>query len=181
MRRPGGVGRLRRPVAWGGIAWLTVVWVLLWGTLTPLTLLGGMLVAVAVSVLFGAPGSRVPVRPLRLLGLLGFLVHDLVASATEVSWQTLRYGPAARGAILAVPLLGTSERAVALIAGAYSFSPGTLVLEIDLGGGVWYIYALGPRDHAGAERARRRALEVQRRVLMALGSPAEVAAVREAP
>ena len=81
------------------IGWLTLVWVLLWGTFTPLSIVGGVVVAVAVIGAFRFPPAEahLPFRPLRLLGLVGYLAYDMVVSGAEVSWQTLRYGPAARG------------------------------------------------------------------------------------
>lgn len=155
---------------WPAVAWLTLVWVLLWGTFTPLTLIGGVLAGLVVTALFPVPAatSRLRIRPLRLLGLAGFLVYDLAVSGVEVSWQVLRHGPRARGAILALPLQTTSDLVVAVLAAAYTLSPGTTVLQIDRERAVWYVYALGPRDRAGAERARARAADMQRRVLAAI-------------
>ena len=160
------------------IAWLTVVWVLLWGTFTPLSIVGGVVVAIGVlaSFRFPAPAPYLPVRPLPLLALLGYLVYDMVVSGAEVSWQALRYGPAARGAVFEVPLLSSSDRVVAVIANALSLSPGAMALQIDQERGRWFVYALGPRDRAGVERSRRRTLDMQRRVIAALGTPEELAA-----
>ena len=171
----GPVRRLRARLP--SVVWLTVVWVLLWGTFTVASIVGGVLVAVLVTALFRMPPApdRLPLRPVRLLGLLGYLVYDLVVSGAEVSWQVLRRGPRARGAIIAVPLLSGSDRVVTIMANALSLSPGTMALQIDHDHDVWYVYALGPRDHAGVERARWRVLDMQRRVLAALGTPAELA------
>ncbi|HYH33165.1 MAG TPA: Na+/H+ antiporter subunit E [Pseudonocardia sp.] len=156
---------------------LTLVWVLLWGTFTPASVVGGVVVAVLVTALFRLPLSRerLPLRPLPLLGLLCFLAYDLVVSGAEVSWQVLRHGPRARAAVIAVPLLSSSDRVVTVMANALSLSPGTMALQIDQDHDVWYVYALGPRDEAGVEVARRRTLDMQRRVLAALGTRAEVA------
>lgn len=153
------------------VLWLTLVWVLLWGTGTPLSVVGGVLVAVLVTALFPHPlvPDRLRVRPLRLVGLVGYLAYDLVVSTVEVSWQVLRHGGRARGAIMAVPLLTDSDRLVTVMANALSLSPGTMVLQIDHGSGVWYVYVLGPGDGAGVERARKRTVAMQRRVLAALG------------
>lgn len=160
------------------VAWLTVVWVLLWGSFTLLTLVGGVLVGLGVTALFpgGPVDRRLPLRPLPLLGLTAFLARDLVVSSLEVSRETLRLGPRSRGAILELPLASTSDRVVALVAAAYTLSPGTLVVQIDHLRARWYIYVLGPSDAAGVERARHRALDVQRRVIAAVGTPEEVAA-----
>jgi multicomponent Na+:H+ antiporter subunit E len=159
------------------VVWLTVVWVLLWGTFTPASIVGGVLVAVLVTALFRMPPAtdRLPLRPLRLMGLVGYLAYDLVVSGAEVSWQVLRHGPRAEGALLAVPLLSSSDRVVTVMANAVSLSPGTMALQIDPAHDVWYVYTLGPRDPADVARARRRVLDMQRRVLTALGTPAEVA------
>jgi multicomponent Na+:H+ antiporter subunit E len=159
------------------VAGLTVVWVLLWGTFTPASIIGGVVVAVLVMVLFRLPPAtdRLPVRPLRLAGLVLYLIYDLVVSGAEVSWQVLRHGPGARGAIIAVPLISSSDRVVTVMANALTLSPGTMALQIDPDHDVWYVYALGPRDRAGVEKARRRVLDIQRRVLAALGTPSEMA------
>lgn len=160
------------------VAWLALVWVLLWGTFTLLTVVGGVLVGYLVTAIWrpGPVEHRLPVRPWALLRLAGFLACDLVVSSAQVSWQTLRHGAGSRGAVLELPLLSGSDRVVALMAGAYTLSPGTLVLQIDLRGSRWYIYVIGPRDAAGVEAARRDALGIQRRVLAAFGTPQEHAA-----
>jgi multicomponent Na+:H+ antiporter subunit E len=162
------------------VVWLALVWVLLWGTFSPLSLAGGVLVALAVLVAFpmrSAP-RHLPLRPVPLLGLAAYLAYDMVASGLEVSWQTLRYGPAARGAVVEVPLLSRSDRVVTVVANALSLSPGAMALQIDSERGRWFVYALGPRDRAGVERARRRTLDMQIRVLAALGAPEELAEAR---
>jgi multicomponent Na+:H+ antiporter subunit E len=169
------------PSAWlPPVLWLTVVWVFLWGTFTPASIVGGVLVGALVTALFRLPpaADRLPVRPLRVLGLVVFLLWDLVVSGVEVSWQVLRHGPRARGAIIAVPLIASSDRVVTVMATALTLSPGTMALQIDHDHDVWYVYSLGPRDDAGVERARRGALDMQCRVLAALGTPEELAVAR---
>jgi len=162
------------------VLWLAFVWVLLWGSFTLLTVVGGLLVGLGVTALFrpGAVTHRLPLRPGALLSMAAFLARDLVVSSWEVSSQTLRHGADARGAILELPLLSRSDRVVALIAGAYTLSPGTLVLQIDHVSGRWYIYVLGPRDATQVEQARTRAMDLQRRVLSAFGDPEEIAEAR---
>jgi multicomponent Na+:H+ antiporter subunit E len=163
------------------IAWLAVVWVVLWGTFTPLSIVGGVVVAIGVlgAFRFPAPGPYLPLRPVRLLGLAVYLAYDVVVSGAGVSWQTLRYGRAARGAVLAVPLLSDSDRVVTVVANALSLSPGAMVLQIDHERDLWFVYALGPRDRAGVERSRLRTMDMQRRVIAALGTPEELAAAEE--
>jgi multicomponent Na+:H+ antiporter subunit E len=78
-----------------------------------------------------------------------------------------------------VPLLTGSDRVSAAVANATSLAPGTFVLQIDRRGGVCYVYALGVRGTADAQRVRRQVLALQRRVIAALGTAAELAAVDE--
>jgi multicomponent Na+:H+ antiporter subunit E len=167
---------------WPAVVWLTAVWVLLWATFTPLTVVGGVLVAVAVVALFPeeVPAQRLVVRPLPALRLALYLVYDLVVSGAEVSVQVVVHGPRACGAIVRLPLFSTSERVVAVMANALSLAPGAMAVEVDLEAGEWFVYALGPRDEADVARVRRRTLDMQRRVLDVLGSQAERAAVRRA-
>jgi multicomponent Na+:H+ antiporter subunit E len=64
---------------------------------------------------------------------------------------------------------------VTVIANALSLSPGAMALQIDHAHGLWFVYALGPRDLAGVERSRRRTMDMQRRVIAALGTREELA------
>ncbi|GEL19269.1 Na+/H+ antiporter subunit E [Pseudonocardia asaccharolytica] len=161
---------------------LTVVWVLLWGTVSVKIVLGGLLVGAAVAFLFPLPveNPAMPIRPWRLLQLAGYLLADLVISGVQVSWETLRYGSRARAGIVAVPLLSRSGRVVTVVAGGVVLTPGSYVLQIDQRGGLAYVYNLGLRSAADAERARRQVLKLQLRVIAALGSADELVACQRA-
>lgn len=164
------------------LVWFTLVWVLLWGSLSPATVLGGVLVGALVIAVFPLPPAReyLPVRPLQVLLLAGYLAGDLVVSGVNVSWEILRYGRRATAGILAVPLLTGSDWVTAAVGCAVSLSPGTFVLQIDRRRGVCYVYALGMRGPAAAGRVRRQVLGLQRRVISALGTRDEIAAVDRA-
>ncbi|SDF38006.1 Na+/H+ antiporter subunit E [Pseudonocardia oroxyli] len=155
---------------WPQILWLTVVWVLLWGYVTPTIVVGGLVVALLVTVLFPLPVlNRLPFRPWPLLRLGAFLVADLFRSGWDVAVETLRYGPKSRAGIVAVPLLTDSERVITLIAGAAALTPGSFVLQIDRAGCVLYVYALGLRSAADAEQTRAHMRRLQERVVSAVG------------
>lgn len=164
---------------WPQLAWLTAVWVLLWGTFSAATVLGGVLVAVLVTVLFPLPlvPEKLPVRPVQLLRLAGYLAADLVVSGLNVSWLTLRYGRRTGAGIVAVPLLTGSDRVAAAVANAVSLAPGAFVLQLDHHRGVCFVYAIGIRRGADVARVRRQVLGLQRRVLAALGTRDEIDAV----
>ncbi|ASO22633.1 multicomponent Na+:H+ antiporter subunit E [Actinoalloteichus hoggarensis] len=161
------------------ILWLTVVWVLLWGTLDVATAFAGLLVAVAVVTTFPMPAiaTRLRVRPLRLLHLLGWLLADLVTSALQVSWESIRYGPRTKAGIIAVPVPSDIDHVVVAAANLISLGPGKFVLQIDRSQQVFYVYAVGLRDGAHADRVRREVLELQRLVVLAIGSDEDVRAL----
>ena len=163
------------------LVWLTAVWVLLWGTFSLKSMVGGVLIGVLVIAVFPLPlvEKRLPVRPVRLVRLIGYLAYDLVVSSVKVSWETLRYGPRTTAGIVAVPLQTGSALVAAAVADAVSLAPGTFVLQIERRRGICYVYALGIRNPDDAERVRREVLALQRRVINALGSRAEIAAMAE--
>ncbi|MEU8817157.1 Na+/H+ antiporter subunit E [Actinoplanes sp. NPDC048796] len=174
-------GRWRdRAVAAAG---LTVIWALLWGSFTPLTMLGGALVAVVVLTVFPLPPVTYAgrVHPLGVLRFAWRFVRDLVVASAQVSALAFRFGHVPRSAVIAVPLRVPSDLGLTLTAEALSLVPGSLIVEADRESGVLYVHVLGVRDAAGAERFRRDVLDLERRIVHAFGSPAERRAIKEPP
>jgi multicomponent Na+:H+ antiporter subunit E len=161
------------------LLWLFVVWVMLWGKLSPLVMLSGVIVAVSTLLLFPLPTrSGVFARPLRLLRLAGFVVRDLLTSALVTGWAIVRHGPRVRAAVVAVPILSETDHLIVAAANLVSLTPDTFVLQIDGQGGVFYVYMLGKCSDADLARGYRRVLELQVRVADALGSREELREVR---
>jgi multicomponent Na+:H+ antiporter subunit E len=155
--------------------WLWLLWIALWGSLSAVVLIGGLLVAAGVLFAFRMPalGLRVTVRPLRLLALLGHLLADLAGSAVAVAWAAIRYGRRVPAAVVEVRLAADSDLLIAATTLVTSLSPGSLVLEIDRERRLLYVHVLPVGDPADAgrkrgavrkaERATAAALEVRRR------------------
>ncbi len=156
------------------IAWLTVVWVGLWGSLTPANVLGGLAVGAGVVALL--PLTKVPsqglVRPLALLRFLAFFGFDLVRASLSVVALVLRPRLELRQAVVAVPVRGASDRLLTLLANAISLTPGTLTLEVDRPRATLYVHVLDVGDGPDAvERVRASILRVERLAILAVGSP----------
>ena len=179
---PGGapVGRLRRRIP--QVLALAVVWVLLWGSLSPVAIVGGLLIGAAVTMLFPLPllPERLPFRPVKVLRLIGFLALDLVISGVRVSMVTLRFGPRAKSGIIGLPLYTASDRVVTTIVAGCALTPGSYALQIDRRRGRWYVYALGLRRAGAVDRVRRDMLNLQMRVIDAIGSDDDVRRCRAA-
>ncbi len=156
----------------GALAWLTVVWVALWGDVSPLTVAAGLLVAVAVCVVFPLPPLqlRLHVRPARVAWLLLRFLADVVVASVQVAWVTLQLRRQPRNAIIAVPLRTPSDFVLTVVAEMTSLVPGSLVVEARRSTHTVYLHVLDARDDAGVERMRREVHALERRVVLAFGA-----------
>ncbi|MER6147485.1 Na+/H+ antiporter subunit E [Streptomyces hirsutus] len=153
------------------VGWLWLLWILLWGSVGPVVLIGGLLVATAVVGSFFLPPvlpGAVP-RPLAIGRLLVDLLKDLVGSGVTVAWQVLRYGGKTSTAIVEVPLHVDSDLLITAVAELTTIAPGTLVVEIDRRRQRLYVHALPVRDETDLVRRRKAVQTVERRVARAVG------------
>ena len=159
---------------------LTLVWILLWGTFSWANLFGGLAVAAVVLIAFPLPpvvfGGRI--RPVALARLVALFVYDLVLASVQVAVLACRAGPKARSAIIGVRLRVNTDLNLTLTAEALTLLPGSLILEVDRSAGMLYVHVLDVHDGAEAERFRKDVLALERRIVEAVGSPAEVLLVR---
>jgi multicomponent Na+:H+ antiporter subunit E len=160
-------------------AWLVLVWNLLWGTWSWANLLSGIVVALVVTTLLPLPpvvgGMRI--HPLRLLYFLGYFLVDLVRSAAQVAWLTLRPGGISRSAIIRVQLRTDSDLLLTIIAESVTLVPGSIVIDLDREERVLVLHVLHVDDMAGVERRRASVLAEERRVVRAFGSDRDLAAL----
>ncbi len=116
--------------------------------------------------------------------LLRFWLHflrDLVVASAQVAWLAVRVGPTPRSAIIAARLRVNTDLNLTLTAEALSLLPGSLILEADRRTGTLYIHVLGVTSRDEVERFRRGVLELEARIIEAIGSPEELRRVRETP
>lgn len=160
------------------LIWLVLAWTMLWGTFDAGTLFFGFLVALGVSVIFPMPRIRtdIAVHPLALLRLVVYLAWDLTESTLRVSWQAVRYRKHVKAGIVAVTMASDSDHLIAMVANAISLAPGKFVLQIDRVNQICYVYVLGLRSDE-ADSVRREVLALERRIVRAVGSAADFAAI----
>ncbi|WP_151523717.1 Na+/H+ antiporter subunit E [Serinicoccus kebangsaanensis] len=175
----GGVGardrlsraRRRLPgVSPAAVLWLTAVWVLLWGSLDVLNVVGGVLVALVVLVLFPLPrvDLRLRLRPLAFTILVVRFLADLVRASVEVAWLAVRPGPVSRGVVMDLELASDDAFLQTLTAEMVSLVPGSVVIDLEPGTRLLTLHALGVRTRAQAERVRHKVRAQEARVLRAL-------------
>ncbi len=126
------------------LAWLTGVWVLLWGNLSPANVLGGIVVGLFVMTVLALP--RVPVEgrvhPLSVVRLVVVLVYYAAQSSVQVAWAAIRPGPPPVNAVLRYPVEIKSDLVLTFMVDALNMVPGTMVLDIDREDRVLYIHVL---------------------------------------
>jgi multicomponent Na+:H+ antiporter subunit E len=167
------------------LAWLTIVWVALWGELSVFNIATGLVVAVVVCLVFPLPRLQMHlhVRPLRLVWLLVRFLTDVVIASAQVAWTTLQFHRQPRNAVIEVPLRTPSDFVLTVVAEMTSLVPGSLVVEARRSTYTLFLHVLDARDQAGVAKMRREVLALERRVVLAFGTetghvqpPAEVAA-----
>lgn len=158
-----------RAVQPAAVVWLTLVWLALWGEVTPLLLVGGVLTAVLTCVVFPLPpidlASRV--RPLLLLALVARFLLDVVRASIEVTGVVLSRRRV-RNAVIAVDLESSSDFVLTLVAGMLSLIPGSVVVEARRSTHTLYLHVLDVPDLETAEARRQEALDLEQKVLRAL-------------
>jgi len=163
------------------VGWLVLVWNMLWGEFSWGNVVGGLAVALVVLLFFPLPPVTFEGR-LRPVGLVRFAVrfiYDLVTASAQVAWTALRPGYQPRNAIIAVPLRVRSDLNLTLTAEAVSLVPGSLIVEVDRKAGVLYVHVLDIHSPEGLARARQDVLDLEARILRAVGSKAELRQLQE--
>ncbi len=170
-RRPG-----RFPHASVGmLAWLTAVWVLLWGEFSAGNVLAGLIVALAITTV--APFPYTPFdgrsRPRAVVVLALRFLLDIVISSAQIASFILR-GKHPRAAIIRVHLRSHSDVYLAMIAGMTALVPGSVVVEAHRVTGTLYVHVFDTELAGGVEGVHRTVLELEERILRAFASHDEL-------
>lgn len=162
------------------LVWLVVLWTLLWGSISWLTVVTGAVIAFMVTRVFYLPPVELSGRfnPWWAIVFLTKFFYDLAAASVQVAWIAIDPRSTPRSSIVAVQLHTRSDLIMTLISVAISLVPGSLVVEADRVRAVLYIHALATENADDVEKARRTVLRVERRIVRALGSKEDVERVR---
>ena len=156
---------------------IALVWVMLWDRFSFGNLLNGLILGAVLTRIFPLPPIEYAGRPhpVALLALLGRLLVDLVKSSLIVAAVVLRPGPAPPSSIIEVRLRTRSDLYLTLVSTLVGLVPGSTVIEARRAAGILYVHVLGVDDAAGREAARADVLAVERSLVRALGTEAEIA------
>ncbi len=159
---------------------LVVLWMLLWGSLSPLTIVTGIIVALAVTRAFYLPPVELPGRfnPFWFAVFLGRFLGELSVASFQVALQAFARTPVPRSAIVRVDLRTRSDFILTGVSLAVSLVPGSLVIEVDRANARLYVHQLAVTTAEDAEKARAHVLSLEHDLLRAWGSREEWEAVR---
>lgn len=158
------------------IVWLTVVWLLLWGEVTRINLVGGLVVSALIVVLFPFPrvsvGGRL--RPWWTIVLIARFLYDLAVASFQVGWFALRPQKPPPSAVIQLDLVSGSELRQTLTGELISLVPGSLMIELDSEGRRMWLHVMDGSSVQAVEDFRRKARLQEHRLIMAIGTDDEV-------
>lgn len=148
------------------MAWLSAVWVALWGTLTWANVLGGVAVSALVVMVIPPhrPGPPVGARPLIAVRLALFLLWKMVEASASVAWEVITPGRA-KSAIIGVPIRGASPAVISASCIGIGLTPGTMVIEVGEDPPTLYVHVL---RMASIDKARADVLRLEKLIEEAL-------------
>ncbi|WUG22368.1 Na+/H+ antiporter subunit E [Streptomyces sp. NBC_00464] len=164
------------------IAWLTVIWVLLWSSLNWANVLTGVVVAVAVCLAFPLPPVDLGLRlhPWGILRLVTYLLYDMYTSGVRVTRQIFADHPH-RAAVIAVPLRCRSDLMLTATAVAVSNVPGGSVVEVRRATATVFVHVLDADRPAALVAARRSVWRMEELTVRAFGTRDEIDRVAGPP
>ncbi len=150
------------------LCWLVLVWVLLWGNASVANIIGGLIVALLITLLLPLPVVPVEgrVHPVSLLRLLFVVAYELVLSSLQVAWLAIKPGPPPRSAVLRARLAIKSDLVLALAVNIITLIPGSMVLEIDQERRLVYVHVIDVGSEKAVARFYRQ-IEQMERLLVA--------------
>ncbi|GAB3728055.1 Na+/H+ antiporter subunit E [Nocardiopsis nanhaiensis] len=177
------LGKVQIPVALG----MTVVWMLLFKGFEPRPeslglAVTGFAVSVAIMMLFPmppiAPGFRF--WPVQGLYLFFYALVKMVIASLQVTAQVFRPGPPVRSSVIAVRMRTDSDLMLVSTAIVTSVIPGSVIVEVAQPEHILYVHVLGAEDDEGVDVAKRDVLNLEERIVRALGTRQDIAALETA-
>jgi multicomponent Na+:H+ antiporter subunit E len=163
----------------GAFAWLLLVWVVLMESVTPGSVLAGVLVCAAIVAVFRydvSSADPIRVRPLQVVRLVAYFTVKLVQANVQVARAVVDPRSQATHGIVAVPV-AASDTLLTLLANAVSLTPGTSIVEVRTEPSTTlYVHVL---QLESVEATQREILALELRLMRALGSAASIARVHE--
>lgn len=161
---------------------MTAVWMVLWGSVAPMTIVSGILLGWLVSVIFPLPPIYWEGRfhPLGFVNLVWHLLRDLVVSSIRMVSLAFARKVELNAGIVRVDLDSDNDLYQVQVAELISLVPGTVVVEVVRHPRRLYLHALDLVGPDPVDRIQQMTHDVEGRVLAAFGSKQEIDEYRAA-
>lgn len=160
---------------------LVALWMLLWGTVSVLSVTSGVMIALVVTTILYLPPVQLSGRfnPFWFAVYLIRFLGELVAGSVNVAWRAFSPRGVTGNSVIAVQLVTRSDIIMTLTAISVTLIPGSLVLEVDRQRSVLYLHALNTTDEVAVNALRRSVYSFERSLVRSLGSPEDVSNCRK--
>ena len=172
--------RLRfRPLSVFG---MPLMWMLLWGSASPVIVLSGMLIGYLIDIVFPLPPIfwQGKLRPLGVVVLVFHLLWDLVVSSFRVVALVFHRRVNLNAGIVRVDLQSDNDLYQVQVSELISLVPGTVVVEVVRSPRRLYLHVIDLVGDDAVGRVQRMVFDVESRVLRAFGSDEEIEQFNEA-
>lgn len=163
---------------------LTLVWIILWRDLSTANVLGGLLVAALVTVLYPLASFGRPVHSVRVVPVLafaGYFLVQMVASNVVVARAILSPKHKIRTGILEIPLPGCSDLVTTIVANAVTLTPGSMTIDVRDDPRRIYVHVLHLDPIEDARPTLHRLVELAMRAFTSVETQQQVAEACAAP
>lgn len=163
--------------------WLIALWMLLWGQLTVLAAVTGLVVALFVTRVFRLPPVELSGRVNLWYGaaFVAMFFFAVVRGSLLVAWQTINVARYPGTAIIAVPLRTDDDLIMAHVGVTASLIPGSLIVDVDRDRRILYLHIIGVSSDRDVEAQRASVQRWEERIVRAVGSRAQLDAIRRDP
>lgn len=160
---------------------LVLLWCLVWGQFSLLTVVSGVALAVIISLVFYLPAIDLSgrINIWRTIVFFLRLIVDIIGASLNVAWLVIdpRYKPSS--AILAIALDTRSDIIMMFTAEAISLVPGSIVVDIDREESVLYVHVINVKTDEDLEKFRSSVFATEKRLVMGIGSKDDVWRVQQ--
>lgn len=163
--------------------WLIALWMLLWGQFTVLAAVTGLVVALFVTRVFRLPPVELSGRVNLWYGaaFVAMFFFAVVRGSLLVAWQTINLARYPGTAIIAVPLRTDDDLIMAHVGVTASLIPGSLIVDVDRDRRILYLHIIGVSSDRDVEAQRASVQRWEERIVRAVGSRAQLDAIRRDP
>ncbi|MFT4147796.1 MAG: Na+/H+ antiporter subunit E [Micrococcaceae bacterium] len=161
--------------------WLVLLWMILWGNASALTIIGGVIVMLIVLAVFRLPSIAVTDRFDSFYTLYAFIwfLKELVMASLRVTVVALTKGSHVKNAILGVKLLPTSPMTTTVASHFVTLVPGSSVIDIDFTNHIMYIHALNVENESDMQKIRDETVNIHHKTMRCIGTKADMQLLKQ--